>query len=77
MMLLVCTLAAVSPVTAFAGWQKEGDTYAYYEDDGTRVENAFRKSMKEVQWFLPLPEKQEAVKVLSLIFLPSAADSSI
>jgi hypothetical protein len=34
-------------------------------------------SMKEVQWFLPLPEKQEAVKVLSLIFLPSAADSSI
>ena len=30
MMLLVCTLAAVSPVTAFAGWQKEGDTYAYY-----------------------------------------------
>ena len=24
MMLLVCTLAAVSPVTAFAGWQKEG-----------------------------------------------------
>ena len=38
MMLLVCTLAAVSPVTAFAGWQKEGDTYAYYEDDGTRVE---------------------------------------
>ena len=36
MMLLVCTLAAVSPVTAFAGWQKEGDTYAYYEDDGTR-----------------------------------------
>ena len=105
MMLPVCTLAAVSPVTAFAGWQKEGDTYAYYEDDGTRVENAFRKSgnqwfyldenatllkncereidgkiyvsMKEVQWFLPLPEKQEAVKVLSLIFLPSAADSSI
>ena len=34
MMLLVCTLAAVSPVTAFAGWQKEGDTYAYYEDVG-------------------------------------------
>ena len=49
MMLLVCTLAAVSPVTAFAGWQKEGDTYAYYEDDGTRVENAFRKSGN--QWF--------------------------
>ena len=49
MMLLVCTLAAVNPVTAFAGWQKEGDTYAYYEDDGTRVENAFRKSGN--QWF--------------------------
>lgn len=49
MMLLVCTLAAVSPVTAFAGWRKEGDTYAYYEDDGTRVENAFRKSGN--QWF--------------------------
>ena len=32
-----------------AGWQKEGDTYAYYEDDGTRVENAFRKSGN--QWF--------------------------
>lgn len=49
MMLLVCTLAAVNPVTALAGWQKEGDTYAYYEDDGTRVENAFRKSGN--QWF--------------------------
>ena len=49
MMLLVCSLAVISPVTAFAGWQKEGDTYAYYEDDGTRVVNAFRKSGN--QWF--------------------------
>ena len=49
MMLLVCSLAVLSPVTAFAGWQKEGDTYAYYEDDGTRVVNAFRKSGN--QWF--------------------------
>ena len=48
-MLLVCSLAVISPVTAFAGWQKEGDTYAYYEDDGTRVVNAFRKSGN--QWF--------------------------
>ena len=49
MVLLVCSLAVISPVTAFAGWQKEGDTYAYYEDDGTRVVNAFRKSGN--QWF--------------------------
>ena len=41
MMLLVCSLAVISPVTAFAGWQKEGDPYAYYEDDGTRVVNAW------------------------------------
>ena len=46
MMLLVCTLAAVSPVTAFAGWQKEGDTYAYYEDDGTRVEKCFPQNQE-------------------------------
>lgn len=49
MIFLVCSLAVISPVTAFAGWQKEGDTYAYYEDDGTRVVNAFRKSGN--QWF--------------------------
>ena len=59
MMLLVCTLAAVSPVTAFAGWQKEGDTYAYYEDDGTRVENAFRKSGNQCSIWMKWPSFKE------------------
>lgn len=49
MRLLVCSLAVISPVTAFAGWQKEAETYAYYEDDGTRVVMPSSKSGN--QWF--------------------------
>ena len=36
---LACAAMLMTPLTAFAGWQKEGDTYAYYEEDGTRVVN--------------------------------------
>ena len=46
---LACAVMISCPLTAFAGWQKEGDTYAYYEEDGTRVVNDFRKSGS--QWF--------------------------
>lgn len=46
---LACAVMMMTPLTAFAGWQKEGDTYAYYEEDGTRVINDFRKSGS--QWF--------------------------
>ena len=48
-MALACAVMISCPLTAFAGWQKEGDTYAYYEEDGTRVVNDFRKSGS--QWF--------------------------
>lgn len=46
---LACAAMLMTPLTAFAGWQKEGDTYAYYEEDGTRVVNDFRRSGN--QWF--------------------------
>lgn len=46
---LACAVMLMTPLTVFAGWQKEGDTYAYYEEDGTRVINDFRKSGS--QWF--------------------------
>ena len=46
---LACAVMLMTPLTVFAGWQKEGDTYAYYEEDGTRVVNDFRKSGS--QWF--------------------------
>ena len=46
---LTLIMIILCPMSAFAGWQKEGDTYAYYEEDGTRVVNQFRKSGG--QWF--------------------------
>ena len=54
--------AFMTPLTAFAGWQKEGDTYAYYEEDGTRVVNDFRRSGN--QWFY-LDENGHILKELS------------
>lgn len=50
---------AMMPVTAYAGWEKENDSYVYYEKDGTKATNTFKRSGD--QWFY-LDENGQMVK---------------
>lgn len=41
--MLAFTLAA-APITSYAAWEKEGDSYVYYEKDGTKATNTLKRS---------------------------------
>ena len=46
----------MTPLTAFAGWQKEGDTYAYYEEPDTLL-------------LLPSPDLREGLESIAPLSL--------
>lgn len=46
--ILAVTMGSVS-FTSFAKWEKDGDSYVYYEKDGTKAVNTFKVSGS--QWF--------------------------